>query len=112
MAERRFGNLETQHLYDKSHGQEKPPMQEHQEPDADDVESVVAQHGPAQEVHISHDHEAGRHHVESHHGGHVHQSEHGSAEEAHEHGKKAAGIQSEEGNQKPEEDEYASVDEE
>jgi len=58
-----------------------------------DIESVVAQDGPASKVEISH--EGGKHSVTSHHGGHKHHSEHGSAEEAHMHGAKAAGIQEE-----------------
>lgn len=56
-------------------------------------EAVAQAHGPAQEVHVMHQHEAGQHSVHSvHPDGHEHHSEHGSAEEAHEHGKKLAGV--------------------
>lgn len=61
-------------------------------PDEGDINDVVAQHGPAQEINIHHDHEAGKHKVTSSHDGHTHESEHGTAEEAHEHAKVAAGI--------------------
>lgn len=60
---------------------------------AEDGAAVAAEHGPAHEVHMMHDHEGGRHHVMSMHpDGHQHESEHGSVEEAHEHGKKLAGA--------------------
>lgn len=62
-----------------------------------DGAAVAAEHGPATEVNISHEHEMGSHHVRSAHpDGHMHESDHGSAEEAHEHGKKLAGIGAEE----------------
>lgn len=58
----------------------------------EDPSQVASEHGPATEVHMMHDHEAGSHQVHSTHpDGHTHMSEHGSAEEAHEHGKKLAG---------------------
>jgi hypothetical protein len=57
-----------------------------------DIHDVVKEHGPANEVHIMHDHESGTHHVESKHGDKMHESDHDSVEEAHEHGKCAAGI--------------------
>lgn len=48
-------------------------------------------HGPASEVHITHDHEGGMHHVHAVHAdGTESHSDHGSVEEAHEHGKKLA----------------------
>ena len=54
---------------------------------------IAADHGPAHEVHVTHEHEIGSHHVHSiHPDGHEHHSDHGSAEEAHEHGKKLAGA--------------------
>ncbi len=59
---------------------------------SEDGSQVAQEHGPAQEVHMMHDHEGGMHHVHSMHpDGHTHQSEHGSVEEAHEHAKKLAG---------------------
>jgi hypothetical protein len=54
------------------------------EGDEHDAAQVVAEHGPAHEIHITHS--EGSHSVESHHGdGHVHRSEHASASEAHDH---------------------------
>lgn len=62
-----------------------------QEMGSEDPASVVAEHGPATEVHMMHDHEGGKHHVHSKHAdGHETDSEHGSADEAHEHGKALA----------------------
>lgn len=56
-----------------------------------DGKQVAMEHGPANEVHMQHDHAAGKHHVHSMHpDGHEHHSDHGSAEEAHEHGKDLA----------------------
>jgi hypothetical protein len=58
----------------------------------DDPQQIAQEHGPAQEVHMMHDHEGGQHHVMSMHpDGHRHESVHGSVDEAHEHGKKLAG---------------------
>lgn len=58
----------------------------------EDGSQVAAEHGPATEVHVMHNHEAGEHHVQSMHpDGHQHESMHGSVDEAHEHGKKLAG---------------------
>ena len=72
------------------------------EPDGDEQapEQVAAEHGPATDVMIHHEHEGGQHEVHSMHpDGHEHKSMHGSAEEAHEHAKKLAG-----GGMEPEED--------
>ena len=57
-----------------------------------DIGAFVQQHGPAEQIHIQHDHAAGQHHVTSHHKGKKHHSTHGSAEEAHAHAAQAAGI--------------------
>jgi hypothetical protein len=52
-------------------------------------EQVVAKHGPATTIHVTHDRKANKHHVVSTHAdGHVHTSDHASADEAH----KAAGA--------------------
>ena len=54
----------------------------------EEAAQTVAEHGPAHEVHMTHDHEAGQHHVHTvHPDGHEHHSDHGSAGEAHEHAK-------------------------
>lgn len=69
--------------------------------DEQDGASVAAEHGPASEVHIQHDHEGGMHSVHSMHpDGHEHHSEHASSGDAHEHGKELAGGGEEE--QEPE----------
>jgi len=70
----------------------------------EDGSQVAQEHGPAQEVHVTHDHEGGQHHVHSiHPDGHENHSDHGSVEEAHEHGKKLAGA-GQEDEQEPEDD--------
>lgn len=70
---------------------------------------VAASHGPAHEVHITHDHEGGTHHVHSLHAdGHEHHSDHGSAGEAHDHAKELA----DDGQGEPDGDEQPSEDEE
>lgn len=57
----------------------------------EDPAAVVAEHGPAVEVTVTHDHDAGKHHVHSSHSdGHSTESDHPSAEEAHDHGKALA----------------------
>ena len=74
-----------------------------QEMGQEDGAQVAQEHGPAQEVHMMHNDEAGSHEVHSTHpDGHSHMSQHGSREEAHEHGKKLAGIG---GEQEPDGDE-------
>jgi hypothetical protein len=73
-------------------------------------ESVVAAHGPANEVNITHDHAMGMHSVHSMHAdGHEHQSEHGSVEEAHEHAKNLA--MDDANNERPEGEEEDGWDE-
>lgn len=80
------------------------PLKQPTEGGEEDGTSVAAEHGPAHEVHVTHDHEAGAHHVHSiHPDGHEHHSDHDSVEEAHEHGKKLAGADAEE-NDEPEDD--------
>ena len=77
------------------------------EPDGDEQpEQVAAEHGPATEIHVEHNHEAGQHHVQSMHpDGHEHHSDHGSVDEAHEHAKKLAGGGMNEEHQEPDGDE-------
>lgn len=94
-----FGNRQKMNAYNsrstRSLRPEQPEEQAQPEEGApgegQDLESVMAQHGPAQKVEISH--EGGKHHMTSHHGGHKHHSEHQSAEEAHMEGAKAAGVE-------------------
>ena len=53
---------------------------------------IVAKHGRATSVNITHDHKNKKHHVTStHERGHVHQSDHASAAEAHNHATALAG---------------------
>lgn len=74
--------------------------------DTESPEQIAQAHGPATEVGMTHDHEAGMHHVHSMHpDGHEHHSDHGSAEEAHDHGKGLAcggGEMEHEGGDEPE----------
>jgi hypothetical protein len=48
--------------------------------------SIVEQHGPASSVHITHDHDGGKHTLSSTHGGHQNQSVYSTAAEAYEAG--------------------------
>lgn len=58
-----------------------------------DQHEVVKAHGPAVKIVTTHDHEAHKHHVMSHHkDGHVNESDHETPEEAHEEGGKLANI--------------------
>lgn len=54
---------------------------------------VVAEHGPAHKIVISHDEKSGRHTVTSHHkDGHTHSVAHENAQKAHAEGSKLAGV--------------------
>jgi hypothetical protein len=94
-----FGNRQQMKAYDeRAPKKETKAMPEQSEPDGDEGESsdmpiheMVAQHGPAEKVEISHS--EGKHTKVSHHGGKKHMSEHASAEEAHHHGMMAAGVE-------------------
>jgi len=66
-------------------GQKEAPEQE--KPD-----QVVAKHGKANTIHVTHDRKANKHHVVSTHAdGHVHTSDHASAKEAHDAATQLAG---------------------
>jgi len=116
---RKFGNLETQKLYDKTHGSssksggssfgkpggnsfgkpgqdEENAFEDHEQQDgqSEDPEQVVAEHGKANELKITHDDEQGTHHVHSkHQDGHTTHSQHSSAQEAHTHAASLAGVE-------------------
>lgn len=76
----------------QSSGMADPLAQPTEGGDEQDGSQVAQEHGPAVEVNVMHNHEAGEHHVHSKHpDGHEHHSDHGSAEEAHEHAKQLAG---------------------
>ena|ERR1700735_3036015 len=97
---KQFGNRQQMKAYD-----ERPPKKDAKAtPNADeqdesggeenspqDIHEMVAEHGPAEKVEISH--AEGKHTKVSHHGGATHKSEHASAKEAHQHGMTAAGVE-------------------
>jgi hypothetical protein len=95
---KQFGNHQQMKAYDERAPKKNPaPTAENDEAGSgeeempQDIHEMVAQHGPAEKVEISH-HE-GKHTKVSHHGGKEHTSEHASAEEAHQHGMMAAGVE-------------------
>lgn len=91
----RFTNHSAMKTHESKLAARMPAKTAVAEPEGDeqgggDVHSVVDQHGPAQEVHITH--QDGKHSLHSTHGnGHTHQSEHGSAAEAYDSGKCLSG---------------------
>jgi hypothetical protein len=88
-------NNEGEALFSKSEAN-APDNNVKSNPENVDPHSVVAEHGPASDVHIHSDMKANEHHVMSHHkSGHVHHSKHGSAQDAH----KAAAELAEAGDQ-------------
>lgn len=102
-------------------GHQPDPDAEMHEESPEDIHDVVAEHGPAVEIHTKHDHEAGVHQVTSHHGEHrqgneeghgfTHHSKHGSAEEAHKHMGHALGL-GDQKHEKAESPEYEAKEEE
>ena len=68
-------------------GPSAPPQEEGGDPAGDggqDGAAMAQQHGPAVQIDIQHNHEAGQHSVHAQHpDGHSHESQHGSAAEAH-----------------------------
>jgi hypothetical protein len=99
-----FGNRQKQKAYDerepKQEAAKETPQDEANEPtaqpeDADDgdINSFVAQNGPADEITMKHNDDTGEHEVESTHGGKKHKSKHASRDEAHMHAAQAAGLQ-------------------
>jgi hypothetical protein len=95
-----FGNRQQMKAYDEREPKNGSETVHHNEPDGDEasdqpIEEVVAAHGPAEKIELHHDDAAGKHHVTSHHGEHVHKAVKAGREEAHEHAKAAAGLQPE-----------------
>lgn len=95
-----FGNRQQMKAYDERPVKKESKAAAHAEPDGDEgsdqpIEEVVAEHGPAETIELHHDDAAGKHHVISHHGEHVHKATKAGREEAHEHAQKAAGLQPE-----------------
>jgi len=61
--------------------------------DGQDGAAMAAEHGPATQLDIQHDHEGGRHTVHAvHPDGHEHETEHASADEAHKYAADCAGC--------------------
>jgi len=109
---KKFGNIYQGRKFDEMHGKgdnavksavsdvhesnESPEFEAGEQEGAKeggDVHPVVAQHGPATEVHHLHDHANNKHHVHSKHAdGHEEHSDHESTQEAHEQGGKLAGV--------------------
>lgn len=114
----KFGNRMKANRYDRAHegdsksekpetmgrdaaiDGEKGPRSEANEveakPSHEEIKGVVAEHGPAHEVHVAHDHAGKRSHVHSvHEDGMEHHADHegdGHVEAAHEHAGHAAGV--------------------
>ena len=97
---KKFMNAFKAKRHSEAHGVNTPKGAEHEVESKQDMSveapkpsEVVAEHGKAHKVTVSHDHESSKHSVESHHeDGHVHKSDHESAEEAHDHAKQLAGV--------------------
>ncbi len=69
------------------------PGDDGEQADPQDGKALAAEHGPATEIAIHHDHAAGKHSVHAEHpDGHSHDTEHGSADEAHQFAADAAGV--------------------
>lgn len=138
----KFGNRMKANRYDRAHQDEKPekmggpraqaheveaqkPMGEEQAEEQvhpgihEEIKGIAAEHGPAHEVHMAHDHAAQVSHVHSvHEDGHQHHAQHegeGHVMNAHHHAMHAAGITPEEGEENkegeyPEEHKSATAD--
>ena len=86
-------NISSARAADARHGAKSPAATaiSHEEPNGEpdaapqqDGKAIAAEHGPAVEVHVQHDHEGGQHTVHAVHPDmHEHDSQHGSAAEAH-----------------------------
>lgn len=101
-----FGNKFRMSRYDAAHSSndsaheqadhgDKSEMPMEGEGGEGGMQSVIAQHGRAHDVHITHDPVSGMHHMHSiHEDGYEHHSDHPDPESAHEDGKIAAGVAS------------------
>jgi hypothetical protein len=82
-SDARFGAKQPQSGMAGAGGGEDDEMQDGQDGQQDGAQ-MAAEHGPADEVNLQHDHAGGRHTVHAKHpDGHEHESEHGTADEAH-----------------------------
>jgi hypothetical protein len=112
---KRFGSIFAGKKYDEDHTEDgmhsESPMHEaketpefeagekegmkpgEQEEHSEEVHPMVAEHGKAHKIVISHDHKAGRHTVQSHHtDGHVHTNVHDAAHKAHDEARELAEV--------------------
>src|SRR5579859_1103006 len=102
---KKFGSIFAGRKYDEAHTEdglhsESPEHEAKETPEFEAGEQhegeehpMVAEHGKAHKVVISHDEATGRHVVTSHHkDGHVHSVAHKHAHEAHNEGRKLAGV--------------------
>lgn len=98
-GKRKFSMSSRKRAYDMGHPVKQeatePPDGEHEGMDGEEDGSAIAEaHGPAHEVHVTHDDESGQHHVHSMHpDGHEHHSDHESRKHAHEHAAKVSGAE-------------------
>jgi hypothetical protein len=92
---------ETQASKPKAMPDKKPTDGVQKESSSESIEDVVGKHGPAHEMHYTHDKASNKHKVNSKHGeeGHEHNSEHDTPEDAMDHMHKAAGAQDDEENE-------------
>jgi hypothetical protein len=90
-SDARFAARQPQRKAPAAESGSEEEMGGEQEPQ--DGAALAAEHGPAVEINVSHNHEAGEHRVHAvHPDGHEHESQHGSADEAHQFAAEAAGV--------------------
>lgn len=97
-------NMSTMKNADMRFGAKKPAMSQadgmgddDQGGDPQDGAAIEAEHGPAVEIQIHHDHDAGTHKVHAEHpDGHSHDTDHASADEAYKFAADVAGVGAEE----------------
>ena len=93
----KFTNRSTMQQHEARVGSKAPQPADVDDHDADnepqDGAAIAAEHGPAIEVDVHHDHEANKHSVHaSHPDGHEHQTEHATADEAHKFAAAVSGV--------------------
>lgn len=92
-ANARFGSKQPQAQADGDGSDYNAGAEDEMQDSAQDGAQMAAEHGPATEINIIHDHEGGRHGVHAKHpDGHEHESEHGSADDAHRFAGDLAGV--------------------
>lgn len=92
-ADARFGAQQPQKIGGQVSQDEDDGGMGMEDEQPQDGAAMAAEHGPAVEVNIQHDHEGGAHHVHARHpDGHEHHSEHANADEAHKFAAEASGV--------------------